>query len=200
MSDWFRATPTQIHSAGEVWCVTLWEARAKLVTKFGFTAGNQIIMQLVTDGMKLSPVDPNFLEARDAIIQADLVNNGGANYNELWAAFAKRGLGGSATSPSSSTSVGVVEAFDLPGLGVKSADATDINTGNANGAIDPNECNEINIVLINRARVTATGVSATIATTTPGVSVSQAGSPYPKIPGGGMGTNLLAFRIATSRW
>ena len=106
-------TATEVHNMGEVWCVTLWEMRANLIAKYGF-AGNQLTLQLVTDGMKLSPSNPNFLQARDAIIQADLVDNAGANKDELWAAFAKRGMGASATAPASSTSVGVSEAYDLP--------------------------------------------------------------------------------------
>ena len=104
----------QVHNAGSVWCAALWEARANMVVKHGFAIGNQLILQLVTDGMKLSPANPNFLEARDAIIQADLVNNAGANRIELWAAFAKRGMGASATAPSSATMIGVVQSFDLP--------------------------------------------------------------------------------------
>ena len=103
-----------VHNQGEVWCAALWEARANLLAKHGWTNGNQLILQLVTDGMNLSPANPNFLQARDAIIQADLINNAGANYLELWAAFAKRGMGAGATSPSSTTTGGVVEAFDLP--------------------------------------------------------------------------------------
>jgi uncharacterized repeat protein (TIGR01451 family) len=105
---------SEVHNQGEVWCVALWEARANLIAKHGFAVGNQLILQLVTDGMNLSPANPNFLQARDAIIQADLVLTGGANRNELWAAFAKRGMGASATSPSSSTTAGVHESFDLP--------------------------------------------------------------------------------------
>jgi hypothetical protein len=104
----------EVHNQGEVWCVTLWEARANLIAKHGWTNGNRLILQLVTDGMNLSPDNPNFLEARDAIIQADFINNAGTNYLELWAAFAKRGMGASAASPSSDTTAGVVEAFDLP--------------------------------------------------------------------------------------
>ena len=104
----------EVHNQGEVWCVTLWEARAGLIAKHGFATGSQLILQLVTDGMKLAPANPNFLQARDAIIQADLVATGGANRLELWTAFAKRGMGASASSPASSTTGGVVEAFDLP--------------------------------------------------------------------------------------
>ena len=108
------SSASEVHNEGEVWCVALWEARASLVNKYGWEVGNELILQLVTDGMRLTPAHPNFLQARDAILQADLVNTGGANQNELWAAFAKRGMGFSATSPSSSTTTGIEEAFDLP--------------------------------------------------------------------------------------
>lgn len=104
----------EVHNQGEVWCVTLWDVRANLIRKYGFGHGNKLTLQLVTDGMKLSPVNPNFLEARDAIIQADVVNTGGENLPELWAAFAKRGMGFNAIAPPSSTTTGVREAFDLP--------------------------------------------------------------------------------------
>jgi hypothetical protein len=105
---------SQVHNQGEVWCVALWEARANLIKRYGWAIGNHLILQLVTDGMNLSPANPTFLQARDAILQADLVDTGGANQSELWAAFAKRGMGFSATSPASSTTTGVHEAFDLP--------------------------------------------------------------------------------------
>ncbi len=104
----------EAHAQGELWCVTLWEARANLIKKHGFATGNPLILQLVTDGMNFSPANPNFLQARDAILLADRVANDGANQRELWAAFAKRGLGFSATSPPSTTTAGIRESFDLP--------------------------------------------------------------------------------------
>ncbi len=107
-------TPSEVHNQGEVWCAVLWEARANLVNKYGWAVGNQLILQLVTDGMKLTPASPNFLQARDGILQADLVDTGGANRNELWAAFAKRGMGYSATSPASTSNSGIGEAYDVP--------------------------------------------------------------------------------------
>ena len=107
-------TADEVHNMGEVWCVTLWEARANLIHKWGYAVGNQLILQLVTDAMNLSPANPTYLQARDAILQADQVNHGGANQWELWSAFAKRGMGWSATSPDSSTTEGLVEAFNIP--------------------------------------------------------------------------------------
>ena len=106
--------PSEVHNQGEVWCITLWEARANLVKKYGWQIGNELALQLVTDGMKLSPADPTFLEARDAIIQADRIDTAGENYAELWIAFAKRGMGAGAKGPTSDTTTGVREAYDLP--------------------------------------------------------------------------------------
>ncbi len=106
-------TANEVHNVGEIWCNMLLECRANLIHSLGF-AGNDVILQLVVDGMKLSVGNPTFLQARDAILQADLVDYGGVHLGELWSGFAKRGCGFSATSPASSTTTGVVEAFDAP--------------------------------------------------------------------------------------
>ena len=66
--------------------------------------------QDVVDGMKLQPCNPNFLEARDAILLADENNYGGRNVCNWWRAFAKRGMGVEATS----TTTRVTEDFTVP--------------------------------------------------------------------------------------
>jgi len=114
IAPYVLSTADEVHNMGEVWCVTLWQARANLIVKYGPAVGSQLMLQLVIDGMNLAPPNPTYLEARDAILQADLVDNGGANQGELWSAFAKRGMGVSADCPASSTTVGVFESFDLP--------------------------------------------------------------------------------------
>jgi len=111
-------SPCEPHFSGQVWCVTLWEARKNLIDRYGYPVGSTVILQLVTDGMNLCPPNPNFIQARDAIIQAVLVNdNCGPNWDDVWAAFMKRGMGGAATAPDSSTTAGVVESFAPPHLG-----------------------------------------------------------------------------------
>lgn len=102
------------HRAGELWCVTLWEGRANLIRKHGFPAGNELMLQLVTDALTLSPPNPTFLQARDAILLADRLLTGGANQSELWTAFAKRGMGIHATDPPNTTTEGVRQSFDRP--------------------------------------------------------------------------------------
>ncbi len=102
------------HGVGSVWCVMIWDMYWNLVDEYGFdndlyngTGGNNLAIQLVMDGLKLQPCNPTFVEARDAILQADEVNNNGANRCLIWETFARRGLGLSAVEDGE-------EAFDKP--------------------------------------------------------------------------------------
>jgi hypothetical protein len=88
------------HGVGAIWMSMLWEVYWELVIRHGFDAdlqggsrGNNLAIQLVVDGMKLQQCRPDFVEARDAILLADMNNTGGANQCEIWRGFAKRGLG-----------------------------------------------------------------------------------------------------------
>ncbi len=185
----------EVHHQGEVWCATLWELHANLVTKYGWATGNELSLQLITDGLKLTPPLPNFLQARDAILSADLIDNGGANQLEIWKAFAKRGMGFRATSPDGSTTVGVVESYELPGLGV---DHVVVSGGNGNGVVDNNECNDLFIYVANKAGFGVTNVTGRISTTNAGVIVVGPLQNYPNIPDGATNANILPFRISTS--
>jgi uncharacterized repeat protein (TIGR01451 family) len=107
-------TTDQVHNAGEVWSSALWEARAQIIADMGAVAGNQRMLQLVTDGMKLSPSGPTFLQARDAIIAADCAAYGGSSEIDLWTGFALRGMGFDAqvlNAGTGSNNTRVVESF-----------------------------------------------------------------------------------------
>jgi extracellular elastinolytic metalloproteinase len=52
---------------------------------------------LVLNGMKFTPTQPSFLDARDGILQADQNLNGGANRCAIWIVFARHGMGVSAS-------------------------------------------------------------------------------------------------------
>ncbi|KAJ8087735.1 hypothetical protein PM082_006572 [Marasmius tenuissimus] len=57
------------------------------------TTGNVVFLNLLVKGLAIQPCNPTFLDARDAIIQADQNLYGGANKCLLWKTFASRGLG-----------------------------------------------------------------------------------------------------------
>jgi extracellular elastinolytic metalloproteinase len=107
----------EVHAIGEVWAVILYEVVWNLIEKHGFDsdwydltpplAGNKLALQLIVDGMKLQPCLPTFVDARDAILLADNINNNSTNYCDLYRGFAKRGLGLNARK-------GGKEDFSLP--------------------------------------------------------------------------------------
>ena len=107
------AAANQVHNVGEVWCSILNEGRAALSTVMSSAAANTMMLQRVIDGMKLSPSSPTFVQARDSILQAETVA-GGQYREQLWTAFAKRGLGFGATAPAVTTTAGVVESYVIP--------------------------------------------------------------------------------------
>lgn len=114
---------SQPHGIGFVWCSMLWDMNWALIDQYGYdadvyngTGGNNIAMQLVIDGLKLQPCSPGFVDGRDAILQADQINNNGVNQCLIWEVFANRGLGFSSSQGSSASRTDQVEAFDIPPL------------------------------------------------------------------------------------
>ncbi|MBK8225897.1 MAG: M36 family metallopeptidase [Flavobacteriales bacterium] len=112
---------SQPHGIGFVWCTMLWEMTWELIGVHGFDpdiyngdGGNNIAMRLVIEGLKLTPCNPGFVNGRDAILAADQALYGGANQAYIWAAFARRGLGASASQGLSTSRSDQVEAFDTP--------------------------------------------------------------------------------------
>ena len=160
----------------------MWDARANLINQYGFTNGNQLILQLVTDGMNLTPANPTFIQARDGILQADLVDNNGVNHHQLWLAFAKRGLGLGASAPPSTTTVGVVEAFNMPDDLVISPSADFSSIGSIGGPFTPpSQTYTLYDTLTN-----AMGWAAS--TSVPWVTLSATNG---TLPGGGGSTNVV---------
>jgi len=112
---------TGVHAIGEIWCNALWDMSWLLIDQFGFSddptngsAGNNIAIRLVMEGMKLQPCGPGFLDSRDAILLADAVLYNNAHRCLIWQAFAGRGMGYSAIQGSANVAGDETESFDLP--------------------------------------------------------------------------------------
>lgn len=109
------------HGVGFLWCTMIWDMTWDFIDLYGFdpdldagTGGNNIAMQLVMDGMKLLNCSPGMEDGRDAILQADTVLYGGLHGCLIWQAFARRGMGLSASQGSSNSRTDGNEAFDFP--------------------------------------------------------------------------------------
>jgi len=156
------ATAFQVHNIGEVWCSALWEVRARVIDRLGGAAGNQRMLQLVTDGMKLDPVNPTLLQGRDSILAASCAGFSGQDELDIWAGFATRGMGFSASAVSSSSS-SVVEAFDVPNLNLGAVAISNDSCAPPDGFADPGESLTLTIPLSNPFCATpANGVSISV--------------------------------------
>jgi extracellular elastinolytic metalloproteinase len=115
----------EVHADGEIWAQTLWDLRAAI--------GADTARELITEGMRLSPENPSFLDMRNAILQADQAVNGGADEATIWQVFAGRGMGFFADVEHANDTT-PVESFAEPpdpgdGVGSLTGTVTDAVTG-----------------------------------------------------------------------
>ena len=81
---------------------------------------------------------------------------------------------------------------------VFASSAVSVTGGNGNGIIEPNECNDLDVTILNDGCLLGSGVSAVLSTTTPEVTISQPNSPYPDTAENATGVNTTPFRVSTS--
>lgn len=110
------------HGVGSVWCAMLWDLTWLLNDIYGVdldlytgSGGNNIAMNLVIEALKLQPCSPGFVDTRNAILSADEVLYNGIHKCLIWKAFARRGLGFSASQGLSTSRTDGTQAFDMPG-------------------------------------------------------------------------------------
>ena len=155
----------QSHAAGEIWSNALWEVRAKFISRLGWEIGNRKILQIVTDAMKIAPLNPTFLQERDAILAAAQATGNAAeaaaNVADVWEGFRIRGMGFSAKINALSTA-NVTEAFDSPNLLQTPAYTIDDSMGNRTGFADAGETIRLNIPLTNNTGITARGTTLSV--------------------------------------
>ena len=111
----------QPHGIGFVWATALWDLTWAYIDKYGFdsdlyngTGGNNRIMKLVIDGLKLQPCLPGFIDGRDALLAADMATTGGEDQCMIWEVFAARGLGFNASQGDSNNRLDQFEDFSMP--------------------------------------------------------------------------------------
>jgi extracellular elastinolytic metalloproteinase len=120
------------HGVGYVWATMLYEMEQELIDMYGMNdnvyegaaptaakeppaaaKGNNVAMRLVLEGIKLQGTSPTFVRQRNAILKADTMLYNAKHSCRIWSAFARRGLGFSASS--GTNAVGdEFEAFDVP--------------------------------------------------------------------------------------
>jgi Ca2+-binding RTX toxin-like protein len=132
----------EVHADGEIWAQAIWDLRQVMrsdtVIPFDdpHDAGLDRVRAIVTEGMRLSPPNPSFLDMRNAIIQADQALFGGADVGTIWNVFAGRGMGYFAASLGTNDT-SPVQDFSTPpncsggGCGTLSGRVTETESGDA---------------------------------------------------------------------
>lgn len=192
---WSRFGGTEVHNAGEIWANTLWDVRSRVIrdpagADGDVPTGGRTMLQIVTDALRLTPANPSFVDARDALLDTDCATNGCANETSIWEGFANRGLGYKAVAPLAQDGyfyvgsyMGIGESSSVPYLDVDGF-VIDDSLGNGNGAIDPGEPIRLTVDLLNPWRSAARAVAsatATLSSSTPGVTILTGAAAYPAI-------------------
>ena len=115
---------TSAHGVGSVWATMLWDLTWAYINKYGYddnkytgVGGNNRLMRLVLDGIKLQPCSPTFVDGRDALIAADQATTGGKDFCLIWEVFAARGLGVNASAGDRNFGNDQAEDFTRPAAG-----------------------------------------------------------------------------------
>jgi Fungalysin metallopeptidase (M36) len=116
---------SQPHGIGSIWATMLWDMTWEIILQDNFIApniydvptvianmkGNIAAYKLVNEGLRLQACSPSFVQARDAIFQADVLLFGGRYRCAIGRAFARRGLGSNASTGVSTNDRIVTESF-----------------------------------------------------------------------------------------
>jgi Fungalysin metallopeptidase (M36)/Ig-like domain CHU_C associated len=123
---------SQPHGIGSIWATILWDMTWEIILQDGQIVnniyntsnmvGNVAALKLVNEGLRLQPCSPSFVDARNAILQADQMLFNGKYKCSISKAFSRRGVGASASTGASSNDRFVVEDFTpLAGTPLNSA-------------------------------------------------------------------------------
>jgi hypothetical protein len=171
------ADNSEVHNIGEVWASMLWECYASLLRatqggapRYTFDQARDKWKGYMVAAYKLTPPNPTFLEARDAMLAAALASSA-ADYADFLTAFAKRGAGTHAIAPDRYMvdNSGLVEDFTGGANGandvaVVSATIDDSGTAvcTADGNLDAGESGKLTVVIKNMGAGSLSSVSATV--------------------------------------
>jgi hypothetical protein len=154
---------SEIHTAGEVFTAAMWECARNILgasPSSQFEATKRRILSYVVDGMKALPLDPTFVEARNALLFAVRADDE-SDYRRCRAGFAKRGLGAGAIAPDrhSYSLRGAVESFRNTDRALSIVDTRLVETGgDGDGVLDRGETGTLRITLTNSGLLPLTHV------------------------------------------
>ncbi len=192
----------EVHNTGEFWATVLWECYAALLrdtNRLTFEQANDRMRGYLVASLKLTPLMPTMVEARDAVLAAAAAKDS-TDFALFSAAFAKRGMGMKAIAPSrdSQTNSGVVESFisgnDLAIVAVKLDDA--VTSCDNDGILDNDETGRIAITVKNVGTGSLMAATATVTTGNAAAQLANGGTVmFPTIPPFGVATAYVGVAL-----
>jgi hypothetical protein len=204
----------EVHNTGEVWATMLWECYAALLRDTQGASPRRTFDQAraqwkdyLVAAYKLTPVNPTFLEARDAVLAAAYATDP-HDYLLFWQAFAKRGAGVGAVGPDkwfSPDNNPVVESYETSPhvslVGATFASGGGCSDGDA--YLDAGEAGTLTLTLQNDGATPLAASTATVSSDSAALTFPSAQVSMPAIAPGasatvGVGVALAARGAPTS--
>ncbi len=160
-----------VHATGTVWATMLWEVYASLLNTYAFDTAQTKMKDYLVASLKMTPVAPTFVEARDAMLSVALATNA-TDYDLMLTAFAKRGIGVGAEAPAkdSDNNSGVVESFvarqsryDFSGSNIDNSFAGGLGFCTDDGILDAGETALLTVSVKNTGSEALSNVSVRMA-------------------------------------
>jgi MYXO-CTERM domain-containing protein len=192
---------SEVHNTGEVWATMLWEVYSALLNdpRYTFAQARSRAQDYLVASLKATPVNPTFVEARDAWLAVSVATDV-TDYATIGRAFARRGLGTTAVAPdrASLDNSPVVEDFTFASELTFVSATLDDGTASCDhdGILDVGETGALHLSLRNSGPSALTATTATITSSTPGVTISPATiSLSPSMPQG-LATGVAKVTLA----
>lgn len=163
----------EVHGSGAVYAAMLWDSFIALVNdeRHTFDEAKSLMKSYLVAGYKMMPMAPTFTEGRDALLAAAYANDV-EDYKVILGAFARRGMGVGAKSPSrfSTDHAGVVESYktELATYAVTehaiNANYEGLTSGycSNDNIIDKGETGTVSFTIQNNGTEALTGLTGTI--------------------------------------
>ncbi|QSX77491.1 M36 family metallopeptidase [Agrilutibacter solisilvae] len=172
---------------GTIWATMLWECYTSLLRdseRLTFAQAQDRMKRYLVTGLKLTPVRPNFIQGRDALLAAMLAQDT-SDFELCAAAFARRGLGAGAVHPTDFAGSGLVESYGVAGgLQITSFDLDDLpGYCDRDDVLDNGETGRLMVTVRNSGLSTLTQITGTVSSPVLGVIFPQgAGFTVPSLP------------------
>lgn len=195
---------SEVHNAGEIWATALWEVYAALLRdseRLSHAEARRRMIHYLVAALKLTRTDPTFTEARDALLAVIKVADA-PDHKLAKAAFARRGLGIDAVSPSrySNNHSGVVESFDAdqPISLVSATLVPNADSCDGDAVLDPGETARLSVTLRNDGKAASTPFTATFTTSADTTLSNNGVISFPAIQVGNTVTGTLDVTLKSA--